>query len=41
MRPPHVALVLLLTVAAWLVPEAAHAALKLATLTVKGLVCQA
>lgn len=41
MRPRHLALVLLLAVAAWLVPQAAHADLKLATLNVKGMVCQA
>jgi hypothetical protein len=41
MRPRHLALVLVLAVAAWLVPGAAHADLKLATLTVKGMVCQA
>ena len=41
MRPRHLALVLLLAVAAWLVPRAAHADLKLATLNVKGMVCQA
>lgn len=41
MRPRHLALVLALTVAAWLVPHAAHAALKVATIAVKGMVCQA
>lgn len=41
MRPRHLALVLVLAVSAWLMPEAAHADLKLATLTVKGMVCQA
>ena len=41
MRPRHLALVLPLAVAAWLVPQAAHADLKLATLNVKGMVCQA
>ena len=40
MRPRSLALVLL-AVAAWLVPQAAHAGLKLATLDVKGMVCQA
>ncbi len=40
MRPRHLALVLVLA-AAWLVPGAAHADLKLATLNVKGMVCQA
>lgn len=41
MRPRHLALLLMLAVAVWLVPEAARADLKLATLTVKGMVCQA
>lgn len=41
MRPRHLTLVLVLGVAAWLVPGGAHADLKLATLTVKGMVCQA
>lgn len=38
MRFRHLALVLVLAVAACLVPEAAHADLKLATLQVKGMV---
>lgn len=38
MRSHRLALVLLLAVAAWLVPQAALADLKLATLTVKGMV---
>jgi len=41
MRPRRLALVLLLAGTAWLMPAAAHADLKLATLTVKGMVCQA
>lgn len=41
MRPRHLALVLVLAVSAWLTPESAHADLKLATLNVKGMVCQA
>jgi hypothetical protein len=41
MRPRHLALVLALSVGAWLLPGTAHADLKLATLNVKGLVCQA
>ena len=41
MRPRHLVLVMLLAVTAWLLPQAAHAALKLATLNVKGMVCQA
>lgn len=42
MRPPrHVALVLALTISAWLLPATAHAGLKLVTLDVKGMVCQA
>ncbi len=41
MRPFHLALVLVVAVAAWLVPGAAGADLKLATLSVKGMVCQA
>lgn len=41
MRPRHRALVLLLATVAWLVPAAALAGQKLATLTVKGMVCQA
>ncbi len=41
MRRRYLALVLLLAVAAWLVPAAAHADSRLATLTVKGMVCQA
>ena len=38
MRPRHLALMLLLAVAAWLVPQTALADLKLATLSVKGMV---
>lgn len=41
MRPRSLALMLVLVLAAWLVPGAAHADMKLATLTVKGMVCQA
>ncbi len=41
MRPRPLALALLVAVAGWLVPHAAHAGLKLATLDVKGMVCQA
>jgi len=41
MRPHRLALVVALTVGVWLVPHAAHAALKLATIAVKGMVCQA
>jgi hypothetical protein len=36
----HLISVLALAVAAWLAPAPAHAELKLATLTVKGMVCQ-
>jgi hypothetical protein len=38
MRPRHLALVLVLAVCAWLVPETADADLKLATFQVKGMV---
>lgn len=41
MRLRHLSLVLVLAAVAWLVPEVAHADLKLATLNVKGMVCQA
>ncbi|MGH7326669.1 MAG: hypothetical protein ACREJ9_18770 [Candidatus Rokuibacteriota bacterium] len=41
MRPRHLALVLALAVTGWLVPGLVHADLKLATLNVKGMVCQA
>ncbi len=42
MRPPRrVVLVLALAVSAWLLPAPAHAGLKLVTLDVKGMVCQA
>jgi hypothetical protein len=41
MQRRYLALVLLLAVAAWLVPAAARADSRLATLTVKGMVCQA
>ncbi len=40
MRSRDVALVLIFMLAASLVPLAAHADMKLATLTVKGMVCQ-
>ena len=38
MRLRHLAILLLLTVAAWLVPAPAHADFKLATLQVQGMV---
>ncbi len=41
MRPRHLALVLALAVTGWLGPGLAHADFKLATITVKGMVCQA
>jgi hypothetical protein len=41
MRSRLLVLVLTLGVAAWLMPQPAHAELKLATLNVKGMVCQA
>jgi hypothetical protein len=41
MRSHHLAFVLAVTVGAWLLPGTAHADLKLATLNVKGMVCQA
>jgi hypothetical protein len=41
MRPHHVPLVLALIVGAWLLPGAAQAGSKLATLAVKGMVCRA
>jgi hypothetical protein len=41
MRTRYFALAMVLAVAAWLGPGAAYADLKLATLTVKGMVCQA
>lgn len=41
MRSRHLALLLALVVGGWLLPGAAHADLKLATLNVKGMVCQA
>jgi hypothetical protein len=41
MRSRHLGLVLALTIGAWLLPGTAHADLKLATLNVKGMVCQA
>lgn len=41
MHPRHVAFVLVLAVTVWLLPGAAQAELKLATLNVKGMVCQA
>jgi hypothetical protein len=40
MRPRHLTLVLIIAVTAWLVADAAYAGSKLATLTVKGMVCQ-
>ncbi len=41
MRPLRLALVLALAVTGWLVPGFAHADLKLATINVEGMVCQA
>ena len=41
MRPRLLALMLVLVVTAWLMPAAAHADLKLATINIKGMVCQA
>ncbi len=41
MRPRHLTLVLALAVTTWLEPGLAHADLKLATINVKGMVCQA
>jgi hypothetical protein len=41
MRPGHVALILAFVVGGWLLLGTAHADLKLATLNVKGMVCQA
>jgi len=41
MQSRYLALVVALAASAWLVPGAAHAGLKLATLNVKGMVCQA
>lgn len=41
MRPRRFMLLLVFAAAAWLVPEAAQADLKLVTLNVKGMVCQA
>ena len=41
MRTRYRVLAVLLAAAAWLGPGAAYADLKLATLTVKGMVCQA
>ena len=41
MRPRHLTLVLALVVTVWLLPGEAQAELKLATLNVKGMVCQA
>ena len=37
----HHLVVVALAVVAWLVPHAAHAELKLATINVRGMVCQA
>jgi hypothetical protein len=41
MRPRHLTRLVVLALVAWLVPQAAHADLKLATLNVKGMVCRA
>jgi hypothetical protein len=41
MSARHLALVLVLTISAWLPPVTAHAELKLTTLNIKGMVCQA
>jgi len=41
MQRRHLAFVLVLTLTVWLLPSAAQAELKLATLNVKGMVCQA
>jgi hypothetical protein len=41
MGPRHLALALMVAAVAWLLPGAARADLKLATLNVKGMVCQA
>ena len=41
MRPRHVALILALAVGPWLLHGTANANLRVATLTVKGMVCQA
>lgn len=41
MQRRHLVLVLMLTLTGWLLPGAAQAGLKLATLNVKGMVCQA
>lgn len=41
MRHRHIARLLVFAVVAWLAPQAAHAELKVATLNVKGMVCQA
>jgi len=38
MRPRHLALVLVLAITAWLVPETAQADMKLATLQIRGMV---
>ena len=41
MRLRHVALAVALGLAAWFLPATAYADLKLATVSVKGMVCQA
>jgi hypothetical protein len=41
MRPRHVALIFAFAIGGWLLVGTAHADLKLATLNVKGMVCQA
>ncbi len=40
MRPRHLTLVLVFAVAVWLIPGLVHGDLKLATINVKGMVCQ-
>lgn len=41
MRARHAALAVALSLAAWYLPATAYADLKLATISVKGMVCQA
>lgn len=41
MRFDHLALAVAVTLGVWLLPGAAHADLKLATLNIRGMVCQA
>jgi hypothetical protein len=41
MQRRRLLLIIVVAVVAWLVPEMAHAGLKLATFNVKGMVCQA